>query len=61
MSTPGLFAVGVVVTLIVAAALVPLIFAAIADGRYAQERMRAFEEPATEESADLQSDPRLAA
>jgi len=61
MSTPGLFAVGVVVTLIVAAALVPLIFAAIADGRYAQERMRAFEESATEESADLQSDPRLAA
>jgi len=35
MSTPGLFVVGVLVTLIVAAALALLIYAAILDGRYA--------------------------
>jgi hypothetical protein len=35
MSTPGLFVVGVLVTLIVAAALLLLIYAAILDGRYA--------------------------
>jgi hypothetical protein len=34
MSTPGLFVVGVLVTLIVAAALALLIYAAILDGRY---------------------------
>ena len=61
MSTPGLFAVGFVITLIVAAAIVPLIFAAIADGRYAQERMRAVEEPETDTAADLQRGPQLAA
>ena len=35
MSTPGLFVVGVLVTLIVIAALALLIYAAILDGRYA--------------------------
>jgi hypothetical protein len=35
MSAPGLFIVGFVVTLIVAAALALLIYAAILDGRYA--------------------------
>jgi len=35
MSTPGLFVVGVLVTLIVAVALALLIYAAILDGRYA--------------------------
>ena len=35
MSTPGLFVVGALVTLIVAAALALLIYAAILDGRYA--------------------------
>ena len=34
MSTPGLFVVGVLVTLIVVAALALLIYAAILDGRY---------------------------
>ena len=38
MSTPGLFVVGVLVTLIVAAALALLIYAAILDGRYAAAR-----------------------
>lgn len=33
MSTPGLFVVGVLVTLIVAAALVLLFYAAVLDGR----------------------------
>ena len=35
MSTPGLFVVGALVELIVAAALALLIYAAILDGRYA--------------------------
>jgi Tfp pilus assembly protein PilO len=35
MSTPGLFLVGVLVTLIVAAALALLSYAAVLDGRYA--------------------------
>ena len=35
MSTAGLFVVGVLVTLILAAALALLIYAAILDGRYA--------------------------
>ena len=35
MSTPGLFVVGVLVTLIIAAALALLIYAAVLDGRYA--------------------------
>jgi hypothetical protein len=38
MSTPGLFVVGVLVTLIVAAALALLIYAAVLDGRYAAEQ-----------------------
>ena len=37
MNTVGLFAVGVVVTLIVAAALGLLVYGAILDGRYAAE------------------------
>ena len=36
MSTSGLFVVGVLVTLIVAAAVSLLIYAAILDGRYAK-------------------------
>ena len=35
MSTPGLFVVGVLVTLIVAVALALLFYAAVLDGRYA--------------------------
>lgn len=41
MSAVGLFAVGVLVTLIVAAGLVPLVYGAILDGRYAAERKAA--------------------
>jgi hypothetical protein len=37
MNTVGLFAIGVVVTLIVAAALGLLVYGAILDGRYAAE------------------------
>jgi hypothetical protein len=36
MSGPGLFVVGVLVTLIVAAALALLVYAAVLDGRYAK-------------------------
>jgi hypothetical protein len=38
MSTVGLFAMGVFVTLIVCAALGLLVYGAILDGRYAEER-----------------------
>ncbi len=38
MSTVGLFAMGVVVTLIVAAALGLLVYGAVLDGRYAKEQ-----------------------
>ena len=44
MSTPGLFVVGVLVTLIVAAALALLIYAAILDGRYAATQKLAGEQ-----------------
>ena len=44
MSTPGLFVVGVLVTLIVAAALALLIYAAILDGRYAAAQKLADEQ-----------------
>jgi len=43
MSAIGLFAVGVLVTLIVAAALALLIYAAILDGRYAAAQRLAAE------------------
>jgi hypothetical protein len=44
MSTPGLFVVGVLVTLIVAAALALLIYAAVLDGRYAAAQKLAREQ-----------------
>ena len=44
MSTPGLFVVGVLVTLIVAAALALLIYAAILDGPYAAAQKLAREQ-----------------
>ena len=45
MSTSGLFTIGVLVTLIVAAAMAPLIYAAILDGREAADRKAADCEP----------------
>jgi hypothetical protein len=45
MSTPGLFVVGALVTLIVVAALVLLIYAAVLDGRYDTARKAAPELP----------------
>ncbi|HSO98637.1 MAG TPA: hypothetical protein VLP43_06775 [Solirubrobacteraceae bacterium] len=45
MSTPGLFVVGLLVTLIVAAALALLFYAAILDGRYAAAQKLAEEQP----------------
>ena len=45
MSTAGLFTVGVLVTLIVAAAMALLIYAAILDGRDAAARRAADREP----------------
>ena len=46
MSAAGLFVVGVLVTLIVAAALGLLFYAAVLDGRYAAEQKLANEEQA---------------
>ena len=45
MSGPGLFIVGVLVTLIVAAALALLLYAAVLDGRYAKANAPAIEPP----------------
>ena len=45
MSGAGLFIVGVLVTLIVAAAMALLVYAAILDGRYAAARQAAHREP----------------
>ncbi len=45
MSTPGLFVVGVLVTLIVVAALALLIYAAVLDGREDAARKAAPEPP----------------
>ena len=45
MSTPGLFVVGVLVTLIVVAALALLIYAAVLDGREDAARGAAAEPP----------------
>ena len=45
MSAGGLFAMGVVVTLIVVAALGLLIYGAILDGRYAAEHDEAPQQP----------------
>ena len=50
MSTPGLFVVGVLVTLIVAAALALLIYAAILDGRYAAAQKLADEDQVLSEA-----------
>ena len=44
MSTPGLFIVGFVVTLILAAAVALLIYAAVLDGRYAAAQKLADEQ-----------------
>jgi hypothetical protein len=44
MSTPGLFVVGVLVTLIVAVALALLFYAAVLDGRYAAAQKLAREQ-----------------
>lgn len=58
MSTPGLFVVGVLVTLIVAAALALLFYAAVLDGRYA-----AAQKPAREQEtlSEAERDPVVAA
>ena len=45
MSGPGLFVVGLLVTLIVAAALALLFYAAVLDGRYAKAQATAIEPP----------------
>lgn len=52
MSTSGLFVVGVLVTLVVAAALALLFYAAVLDGRYAADQKVAGEQPLPSE--DLQ-------
>ena len=50
MSTPGLFVVGVLVTLIVVAALALLVYAAVLDGRDDAARKAAPELPRTPET-----------
>jgi len=45
MSTPGLFIVGALVTLIVVAALALLVYAAVLDGRYAEAHAPTVEPP----------------
>jgi hypothetical protein len=58
MSTPGLFVVGVLVTLIVAVALALLFYAAVLDGRYAAAQKLAREQ---ETLSDADRDPVVAA
>ena len=58
MSTPGLFVVGVLVTLIVAVALALLVYAAVLDGRYAAAQKLAGEQ---ETLSDADRDPVVAA
>jgi hypothetical protein len=58
MSTPGLFVVGVLVTLIVAAALALLFYAAVLDGRYAAAQKLAREQ---ETLSEAERDPGVAA
>lgn len=48
MSGPGLFVVGALVTLIVVAALVLLVYAAVLDGRYAKANAPGVEAPEPE-------------
>ena len=50
MSTPGLFVVGVLVTLIVAVALALLLYAAVLDGRYAAAQKLAREQETLSEA-----------
>jgi len=57
MSAIGLFAVGVLVTLIVAAALALLIYAAILDGRYAAAQRLAAEQQGRSEQTAADSWP----
>ena len=52
MSNLGLFAVGVVVTLLVLAALALLVWGAILDGRYENEQRAAAEDAATRAGQD---------
>jgi hypothetical protein len=58
MSTPGLFVVGVLVTLIVGAALALLFYAAVLDGRYAAAQKLAREQ---ETLLEAERDPVVAA
>jgi hypothetical protein len=58
MSTPGLFVVGVLVTLIVGAALALLSYAAVLDGRYAAAQKLAGEQ---ETLSEAERDPLVAA
>ena len=58
MSTPGLFVVGVLVTLIVAVALALLFYAAVLDGRYAAAQKLAREQ---ETLSEAERDPVVAA
>lgn len=58
MSTPGLFVVGLLVTLIVAVALALLFYAAVLDGRYAAAQRLA---DAQETLSEVERDPVVAA
>jgi len=52
MSNIGLFACGVIVTVIVLAALAPLVWATILDGRYESEQRAAAEDASTRARQD---------
>ena len=60
MSNLELFVLGLAVTLLTAAALAPLIWAAIQDGRYNDEQQQLYREQALRtESAAVAAEPRV--
>ena len=61
MSNAELFAFGVLVTLLMAAALAPLIWAAIQDGRYNDQQQALYREETLREAAAAANKPSGAA
>jgi len=61
VSNAELFAFGVLVTLLMAAALAPLIWAAIQDGRYNDQQQALYREEALREAAAAANKPSGAA
>ncbi len=61
MSNAELFAFGLLVTLLMSAALAPLIWAAIQDGRYNDEQQELYREEAVRAAAKAATEPTGAA